>query len=583
MGKNEPNKLYKEITKNKRKLLLGSNTLVLIFKPVFLEDFKRATNIEVLNETKNISPWKLFEMLIDANKFIVKGLKLHNSLKELQLCGWISPYTLFLCGLFEDIKVVKNSWVKRMMRSPLGFYIKELGFVQDFYVESIPQSLFLSLATALFETIVDLNQQNIYPNKDTLHDYLKKKYSDIVIPDSKSIHECLRKLVCEKRLYHNGRGYFVLKDDGFLNEFTSSNSSVKKVPINANSSPQIEVDFSQKNGKTKPDIDAFTKNVSKHKDLQLDDKNIGIMNFLSRIELLKSKTTQAKTNYTDKNDFLHSFKTNTSKNEVISGSSYYEQSNHLNYIENENFKYKKKKRSNSFHGTDSEKSYEKSVSFAIVGCKNEKTDANFERHHSFGAGSHCILKTSQDLINEKTKETVEVKEKTQETAVVKEQTKKAVDVCKNYYDDLGSALSLTNQPIIDAVIATQVCPFKNELSLADEMKVAEEDIIFSNEKSHKFDCNSKQLVLIEKKNRALGANSFLPPEVASDASRNLTKQSITSGNFNLATFSDNLITNRDIKQPILSSSNEERKQIQKERNSILFAEKKGTLRVVGFV
>ncbi|XP_012563553.2 uncharacterized protein LOC101239572 [Hydra vulgaris] len=578
MGKNESNKLYKEITKNKRKLLLGSNTLVIIFKPVFSEDIKRATNLEVLNETKNISPWKLFEMLIDANKLIVKGLKLHNSLKELQLCGWISPYTLFLCGLFEDIKVVKNSWVKRMMRSPLGFYIKELGFVQDFYVESIPQSLFLSLATALFETIVDLNQQNIYPNKDTLHDYLKKKYSDIVIPDSKSIHECLRKLVCEKRLYHNGRGYFVLKDDSFLNKFTSSNSSVKRIPINANSPPQIELDFSQKNGKTKPDIDAFTKNVSKHKDLQLDDKNIGIMNFLTRIESFKSKTTQAKINYTDKNDNLHSFKTNTSKNEVFSGSGYYEQSNHLNYIENENFKYKKKKRSNSFHGTDSEKSFEKSVSFAIVGCKNEKTDTTFKRHHSFGAGSHSILQTSQNLVNEQTKDTVEVKEKTQETVVVKD-----VDVCKNYYDDLGSALSLSNQPVIDAVIIPHVCSFKNELSLADEMKIAEKDINFSNEKSHKIDCNSKQLVVIEKKNRALSATSFLPPQVASDASRDLTKQSTSSGNFNLATFSDNLVTNSDIKQLILSSSNEERKQIQKERNSILFAEKKGTLRVVGFV
>ena len=125
MGKHEANRFDKESIKNKRRALLGNNTLFLKFKPVYSEEIKLSSPLK--------TPSILFEMLKDANQFVVKGLTLRESLKELQLCGWISPYTLFLSGSSEDVKVVKKSWVKRTMRNPIGFYIKEFGRFLYYY------------------------------------------------------------------------------------------------------------------------------------------------------------------------------------------------------------------------------------------------------------------------------------------------------------------------------------------------------------------------------------------------------------------------------------------------------------------
>lgn len=81
----------------------------------------------------------------------------------------------------------------------------------------------MSLTTALFDAVADLNHQNVYPTKDTLYEYLRKRYPDIKTPETKAIHECLGRLIKNRRLYHNGRGYFILMNENVLNEVIALN------------------------------------------------------------------------------------------------------------------------------------------------------------------------------------------------------------------------------------------------------------------------------------------------------------------------------------------------------------------------
>ena len=89
----------------------------------------------------------------------------------------------------------------------------------------IPQSPFMPLTTALFEAVADLNHHNIYPNKDTLYEYLRKHYPEIKTPDTRVIHDCLGRLIKNRRLYHNGRGYFILFSENILNDVISLKSA----------------------------------------------------------------------------------------------------------------------------------------------------------------------------------------------------------------------------------------------------------------------------------------------------------------------------------------------------------------------
>jgi len=204
-----------------RKILLCNNTISISLQPLLdinklhQNHFAHDKNIE---EIRYLSAHELFENLKDANKVIVKGLKVVESLQELRLSGVLFPFTLLLTGPYEDLKVIKQAWIKRNLKNPKGYFIREIGIVQDLTVEIIPQSPFMSLATALFDAVADLNSKNIYPSKDTLHQYLQKYYHEIKTPDLKIIHECLGRLIKDRRLYHNGRGYFILHNENVLNE-----------------------------------------------------------------------------------------------------------------------------------------------------------------------------------------------------------------------------------------------------------------------------------------------------------------------------------------------------------------------------
>ena len=489
-------------------------------------------------------------------------------------------------------------------------------------METIPQSPFLSLTTALFDAIADLNQQNIYPNKDALHSYLQKKYSEIVTPDLKLIHDCLSRLIRERRLYHNGRGYFVLKDENFLNEVMTSSKNAEKISSNSNTSTQTELDASHKDcarPKSHTNNISLKKNSKKNNlTLSVDEKNssVSIMKFLTRNDKLQNKKNESKNQITENNSHIQSsIKSNITSNYGVTS----ELEETSNLSDNEiKIEYTQVKRSNSFHGTDSEKSFKKGVSFAIVGCKNEKDVSNFKRHYSFGAGSQNVPRLPQMGYNNRVlvSKTISsfntIKRNDFEEQKVRHYEKRYTDVLdekldekvpfqsivtrdtykENLYDDLGSALSITNHPITDMFLTKKFHPSYKELSLADEMQIAEDNKIdLHQEKTQQIIHNVERLAPYRKKDAALNnleisftANPNLPQQNLdiSDVSQSLKKK---SNGYLYAPFADSNLTKSDTNanQAVSFNLNDERKRNQKERNSLLFAEKRGTLRVVGFV
>ena len=133
MGKPESSKNSRK-TNTYRKSLLGSSTLAIFFQPSAVSHFpSQQKHNEERKKTSIFSAESVFELLKDANKIMVKGAKLYESLNELRLCGWIKPYTLLLSGLSEDMKIVKRAWIKRHLKNPEEFFITDVGKLLLFF------------------------------------------------------------------------------------------------------------------------------------------------------------------------------------------------------------------------------------------------------------------------------------------------------------------------------------------------------------------------------------------------------------------------------------------------------------------
>ena len=87
------------------------------------------------------------------------------------------------------------------------------GSVKEFVVESVPHSQFISLSTALYDTVVELDRNGRCASRDTIVRYLKDVYHNVRIPSEEIVHTCLGKLIEQRKIYHDGVGYRALIDN----------------------------------------------------------------------------------------------------------------------------------------------------------------------------------------------------------------------------------------------------------------------------------------------------------------------------------------------------------------------------------
>lgn len=82
-------------------------------------------------------------------------------------------------------------------------------------MEVIQQSPFLPLARALYEAIAALNENEQTASQQSIVDFLFLTYQYVHVPKLNVIHDCLGILIKEKKVYHNGNGYFVSAHNPF--------------------------------------------------------------------------------------------------------------------------------------------------------------------------------------------------------------------------------------------------------------------------------------------------------------------------------------------------------------------------------
>ncbi|XP_066913081.1 uncharacterized protein [Clytia hemisphaerica] len=713
MGRPESSKTHSKNGRSTyRRSLLGSSTLAIFLQPTFLARNLSSSSSpktpDEEKENKEVSAEKIFSLLKDANKIMVKGAKLFESLNELKLCGWINPYTLLLSGVSEDMKLVKRAWIKRHLKNPENYFIKDIGIIRDCVVEMIPQSPFMSLTTALFEAVADLNHQNIFPTKDILHEYLRKHYPEIKTPDTKIIHECLGRLIKNRRLYHNGRGYFILFNENVLNEVISLKSSLKPLTNDTTSLEPSIIGFKMMDSRTSSsgqtdghtdlptDLDHRSQggdvyqNIQRHQSVDTLTEVTALADGVANIselytpklhrtsfggKLFRKNNNKAEKGAIEKTHKNHAkmFSCSTATDSIILSNDLINtpsrvpivQGTETMTIQNKDVldsatmsdvtdvqspsmsgRRRKVKRSKSFNGKNRREprtSSNKEVSFALIGSPRDSDGSNndeypkrFQRSHSFGVGYHrdkyqrpsfserpTIERAENIKLSTTSNNTCSSNENTFDHTFVTELDETYDDIEPSFvddnipvfedgpelshrpdmlpvvdtstfetlenYKDLGSALSLPriNDKGINFNVVDLLSPTKEEC-LAEELKQAGEVDIDSLEKETRLLSPRSR-----KKHGTPYESQYITEAVdqseeicqaLEDSKRDKNSNYLSDRSSTTPTGSKSSKSTKGVKMRNRSKSSEdERKRNQKERNSLLFEEKRPSLKVMGMV
>ena len=95
-------------------------TLVVVLSPVF--DVP-ATKLRRFNGKKFE---RVFEDFKQCNKQSI-NIQLQDAIDDIQIVGWIVPFTLLIHGSTEDMETIERAWVGRILKPPSGFLIKDFG------------------------------------------------------------------------------------------------------------------------------------------------------------------------------------------------------------------------------------------------------------------------------------------------------------------------------------------------------------------------------------------------------------------------------------------------------------------------
>ena len=537
--------------------------------------------------------------------------------------------------------------------------------MQDLTIELLHQSPFLSLSTALFDAVADLNNQNIYPTKVHLKEYLSKLYSHIKTPDLRTIHECLGRLIRERRLYHNGRGYFILHNENILNEVIAMKSYQLHTVHNDGTLQEFVMNSSSFTSSSQAPTDV---DVIKSFDTPCYDDTKLHINSSSRDDILNSsynssgsnsllKSKGRRTPLGSNEPEIHvSYPNKPSKMKEVNKIpvKVNAQNKGMNSEKNNSFWRPKIKRSQSFSGYETDRSWKKAVSFALVGApvNDEIVHDGFHRTYSFGAGRKTSLRqptvenkycdnkenhipdTSVNRVAYLDLETSFVDDNLEDSFRVQNSPShmihcpdmqpiesKPVDVL-NHYNDLGSCISLTAKMGMSTYMASDFFPPEKAECLAEELKQAVSHVndetldIYNPEISHELlsprsrknvggDAQfvHDQLIMdTENKNTRDVCTSTRKEEEGDIRSRpqsspnNSFKKGcevIESKRFDSknvqvkeSTKKHSEISQTNNEPPNRSRSRvkeERRRKTQKERNSLMFEEKRSSLKIMGMV
>ena len=92
---------------------------------MLVQSNSKIKNMNVTYSGKQSSPIKS-RSLLSRNKHGINVL-LRDAVDDIDLIGWISPFTLLIHGSSEDMNTIEQAWVGRMLKPPQDFVIKDFG------------------------------------------------------------------------------------------------------------------------------------------------------------------------------------------------------------------------------------------------------------------------------------------------------------------------------------------------------------------------------------------------------------------------------------------------------------------------
>ncbi|XP_074647661.1 uncharacterized protein LOC141903444 [Tubulanus polymorphus] len=168
-------------------------------------------------------PKLVFDAFVQENK---NCAYLGESIRKMKYKGCIEhvvdAFVLLLGSDEVDLEIIRNSWTKRMLKPPKGFFIHGIGDVNGIEMQTIPQTQFISLPEAVSDVVSDLNANKIPATKDVLKQRLLENFRGMHLPSDKMVEESLQILVAERKVYQTGETFHVTQTDSVIPAGTSA-------------------------------------------------------------------------------------------------------------------------------------------------------------------------------------------------------------------------------------------------------------------------------------------------------------------------------------------------------------------------
>nr|SVE83861.1 EOG090X0BW7 [Daphnia pulex] len=167
-------------------------------------------------EKKNLSCQKMdMPNFQEANGYCYWNGALLEAVTSLKFVGHVTPSTILVTGEESCLETVRSAWARKVLRAPSAYVIVLVGDVDGCAVQPISQSQFTPLPEALCWVIWELNLAERSTALDDVTAALGNAFPDLVPPSNKVVYDTLGKLIRDRKIFYNGKGYGVVTPDTY--------------------------------------------------------------------------------------------------------------------------------------------------------------------------------------------------------------------------------------------------------------------------------------------------------------------------------------------------------------------------------